>query len=222
MALEAFGAKMTALADAVRAKFGLTGALTVADMVTAVSGLEYASAGNTLAGFNADMFALGDAIRGRSGVTGSLTIDKMAEAVAAISLGYTSFVDESLCESVDISYCNRVTVTLPAGTYSDFEIYGVGKEPIKVVCPSNAFGSGTEVSFTYIESGGIVRCGTISGGRLVIFNDGGGIGASPSSNFGAGFEFPTVIKGGNESDTGMTRTIKSGYCLMIKFSAYTA
>ena len=45
--LETFTAKMTALADAVRSKFGLTGSLTVADMVTAVSGQPYSSAGAT-------------------------------------------------------------------------------------------------------------------------------------------------------------------------------
>ena len=221
--LEAFNTKMIALADAVRAKFGLSGTLTVADMVTAVSGLAYTSAGATLAGFDADMYALADAIRGRSGITGSLTIDRMAAAVAAISLGYTSFVDESLCENVDISYCNRVSVALPSGTYGDFEIYGVGKEPIKVLCSSNATGTGgTEVTFTYTESDGIVRCGTITGGRFVIFNDGGNIKASPSANFGTGFAFPAEIKGGKDSDTLMSRTIKSGYCFMIKFSAYGA
>ena len=220
--LEAFNTKMVALADAVRAKFGLSGTLTVADMVTAVSGLEYTSAGTTLAGFDADMYALGDAIRAKSGITGSLTVDQMAEAVAAVSLGYTSFVDESLCEHVDISYCNRVTITLPVGTYSDFVIYGVDKEPIKVLCAANSFGaSGTTVSYTYTESGGIVRCGTITGGRLVIFNDGGGIKASPAANFGSGFTFPTEIKGGEETDTSMSRVIKSGYCFMIKFSAYS-
>lgn len=224
--LEAFNEGMIALADAVRAKFGLSGTLTVADMVTAVSGLAYTSAGATLAGFDADMYALADAIRVKAGITGSLTIDRMAAAVAAISLGYTSFVDESLCEEKWCGSYNRIGIILPSGEYTGVKIYGIGIQPYCLNFGANATGTGgIEPEFAYSD-GTVTVGGTVPGGRLCLtFSSDyeAELGVIPQGNGTPGFSWPQSVYAATSAQTpAFSKVFLSGYCLKMTFDGFTA
>lgn len=232
MAYETFTGYMTALADAVRAKFGVTGSLTVAGMASAVSGQPYSSAGATLAGFDADMYVLGEAIRAKTGGSDSMTIPEMAAAVAGISLGYTSFTDPSLVNSLFVgSAYNRIALRLPAGTYSGLKFYGIRTRPSQIIFACTASGIATtgsvNASFTYSQTDHTVTItGAVPGGRTCLwFTDGYDdyVDVSPNANGSDGFAWSGNVTYAEDWQTpAFTTVLASDSCLCITFDEFTA
>lgn len=232
MSLTTFDSNMTALANAVRSKFGVTGSLTVAKMVTAVRGSTYTSAGATLAGWDTDMKALGNAIRAKTGGTANLTVPQMTAAVNGIQLGYTSYVDEDDCRDIDVAELypgnvDRISIILPSGTYTDFTISGLEKEPDAIHFGASVSGyGGTEPSFSY-SRGTVTVNGSVPGGRLTMWFSSSyyqsELEVSPSGNGTPGFAFPTTIYASLSGITPASyHALTTDDCLMITFSDYSA